>query len=357
MIYIHIPFCRSFCTYCGFYSEVAGEESYGTYADAICAEAAARSAEIRDTAETNTLYIGGGTPSVLPLSVLERIVGAVSPFGPFREFTIEVNPEDIVKKGPEYVSGLLSLGVNRVSMGIQSFDDRVLRWMNRRHNSERALEAVRILREAGVGNMSIDLIFGIADFQESWLPTVRQALDLHPEHISAYQLSVEEGSSLEALIRRGRVKEAPEELCRSQYDLLCRELSAAGYRHYEVSNFAVPGHEAVHNSAYWRRVPYVGLGAGAHSLRGTDVRSWNSATLPVYEPSSEKLSEEDIRVEKIMLGLRTDVGVPEEFLAAVSAQGSLGRLLGEGALVRIGDMVRIPEDRMFVSDEIIRELL
>jgi len=159
------------------------------------------------------------------------------------------------------------------------------------------------------------------------------------------------------MIKKGRLSEAPEELCRRQYELLCRELSAAGFRHYEVSNFALPSHEARHNSAYWRRVPYVGLGAGAHSLRGTDVRSWNSDTIPSYEPSSEKLSDEDIRVEKIMLGLRTDVGVDAAFLEFAAAPGSVSRLLGEGALVRVGDRLRIPEDKMFVSDEIIRELL
>jgi len=365
MIYIHIPFCRSFCTYCGFYSEVAGEEMFRPYADAVRKEAEARADEIRDTVGTDTLYIGGGTPSVLPLSVLSAIVGAVRPFGPFSEFTVEVNPEDIVEKGPEYVSGLMELGVNRISMGVQSFDDCVLKWMNRRHDSARAAEAVRIIRSAGMDNLSIDLIFGIPSLQgqseesadEVWKSTIRQALDLHPEHVSAYQLSVEEGSALESMIRKGRLSEAPEELCRRQYELLCRELSAAGFRHYEVSNFALPGHEARHNSAYWRRVPYVGLGAGAHSLRGTDVRSWNSDTIPSYEPSSEKLSDEDIRVEKIMLGLRTDVGVDAAFLEFAAAPGSVSRLLGEGALVRVGDRLRIPEDKMFVSDEIIRELL
>ena len=281
---------------------------------------------------------------------------------PWSEFTVEVNPEDIVRKGEEYVKGLLALGVNRISMGVQSFDDRILRWMNRRHDSAEAVEAFRILRRCGVGNISIDLIFGLPQLSEAvWTDSLERALDLGPEHISAYQLSIEEGSALEKLIAKGGFTEATEDQCREQYDLLCSKLGEAGYHHYEVSNFSRPGYEAVHNSAYWRRVPYVGLGPGAHSLSAGSVRSWNSEDIHAYSREEEILSPEDIRVERIMLPLRTDAGLPEAELRSLAGDAAVDRLLSEGALVLChperSRRIRIPEDHFFVSDDIISDLI
>lgn len=327
----------------------------------------------------NTLYIGGGTPSVLPLDVLRRIVDAllssrslrrgentVGAQSPFEEFTVEVNPEDIVEKGGEYVRGLLETGVDRVSMGIQSFDDGILRWMNRRHSAAGAVEAFRILRRCGVRNISVDLIFGLSQLADDvWEDTIERALELAPEHISAYQLSIEEGSALAKLVADGRYVEASDEQCRHQYDVLCQTLRQAGYHHYEISNFARPGFEAVHNSAYWSRVPYIGLGPGAHSLTG-DIRSWNSQELPhrspdgslaTYSRTSETLSPEDIRVERIMLSLRTDKGLEAAELYSLTDSTVVDALLSEGALERQGASIRIPESRLFTSDEIIRELI
>lgn len=390
MIYLHVPFCGSFCTYCDFYSEICrSTQVFNEYADAVIAEIRDRQKELemnmsaRDA--VNTLYIGGGTPSVLPLDVLARIVSAVSqterlsvvteqispvtepvevttPTELFDEFTVEVNPEDIVEKGREYVRGLLALGVNRISMGIQSFNDDILRWMNRRHDAARAVEAFRILRGSGVRNISIDLIFGLSQLtDEIWKDTIEKALELAPEHISAYQLSIEEGSALAKMVADGRYVEATDEQCRRLYDILCQSLRLAGYHHYEISNFAKPGFEAVHNSAYWRRVPYVGLGPGAHSLSG-DVRSWNSQELPhrnivTYSRNFETLSPEDIRVERIMLSLRTDKGLEATELYSLADRVIIDTLLNEGALEKSGDRIRIPEDHFFTSDEIIRELI
>lgn len=327
----------------------------------------------------NTLYIGGGTPSALPLDVLRRIVDAllssrslrrgentVGAQSPFEEFTVEVNPEDIVEKGGEYVRGLLETGVDRVSMGIQSFDDGILRWMNRRHSAAGAVEAFRILRRCGVRNISVDLIFGLSQLADDvWEDTIERALELAPEHISAYQLSIEEGSALAKLVADGRYVEASDEQCRHQYDVLCQTLRQAGYHHYEISNFARPGFEAVHNSAYWSRVPYIGLGPGAHSLTG-DIRSWNSQELPhrstdgspaTYSRTSETLSPEDIRVERIMLSLRTDKGLEAAELYSLTDRAVINSLLSEGALEKQGGSIRIPESRLFTSDEIIRELI
>ena len=415
MIYLHVPFCGSFCTYCDFYSEICrSTQAFNEYADAVIAEIRDRQEELSMNMSAhdavNTLYIGGGTPSVLPLDVLSRIVEAVASSGairqaqrplrsvpgsqqsdcclpesaypvaeplppvtgsveetvPFDEFTVEVNPEDIVEKGHEYVHGLLALGVNRISMGIQSFDDGILRWMNRRHDASRAFEAFRILRECGVRNINIDLIFGLSQLtDEVWKDTIEKALKLDPEHISAYQLSIEEGSALAKMVADERYVEASDEQCRHQYDVLCQTLRQAGYHHYEISNFARPGFEAVHNSAYWSRVPYIGLGPGSHSLTG-DTRSWNSQKLPhrspdgspaTYSRTSETLSPEDIRVERIMLSLRTDKGLKATELYSLTDSTVVDALLSEGALEKQDGSIRIPESRLFTSDEIIRELI
>ena len=378
MIYIHVPFCRSFCTYCDFYSEIAckgkEEAAMARWADEVCAEIAARREEIESTLDLDTLYIGGGTPSVLPLSVLRRILDKLEAIrdgqragpcpvkGPrsrhcpsempahsnYTEFTIEVNPEDIIERGPGYVQGLQDLGVTRISMGVQSLDDGILRWMNRRHSADGARKAFRILRDSFVlpCAISIDLITGVPGMTEEILEkTLEEVISWRPEHISAYQLSIEEGSALAKMIEDGRVTELGEEECRAQYELVCRRLAEAGYRHYEISNWALPGHEAAHNSAYWTRHPYAGLGPGAHSLifydaalhprrakgrfRATEKaaripalpvrklplqrRSWNSQQLSGWTSEGENLSPEEIHEEEVMLLARTALGpIPEK---------------------------------------------
>jgi len=390
------------------------------FADALCAEIAFRSKDIAVSLGCgNTLYIGGGTPSVLPLSDIRRILDALESVRPasgeltgnlsaltagsgagqtvksFDEFTIEVNPDDIVSKGAGYVEGLRALGVNRISMGVQSMDDEVLRWMNRRHDAETARKAYRIIRSAGIGDVSIDLIFGysMSFALDRWRRTLDAALDLAgdgtlPGHISAYQLSVEGGSALADLVAAGKYAEAPEELCAEQYEMLCSSLGAAGYHHYEISNFALPGHEAKHNSAYWRHVPYVGLGPAAHSLvpagpySSLPVRRWNKEDVGAYIKaaetgcwsdvvSGEELDEVLIREEKILLSLRTDRGISRNYLEMDgSARSAVEKFLCAGSLVPVSsetleyygfphndDRLRIPENRFFVSDGIISELL
>ena len=385
MVYLHVPFCRSFCTYCGFYSETCSKsrqsELFNEYADAVLTEAEERKEEIRSN-PLRTLYIGGGTPSVLPPDVLRRVVQGIRRVQggtPLREFTIEVNPEDIVEKGDEYVAGLLDLGVTRISMGIQSFDDGILRWMNRRHDSARARKAYSMIRRAAERagkeiEVSIDLIFGVPGLDlQTWERTVSAALSLGkdegfkaPDHISAYQLSIEEGSALEEKIARGECTEASDEDCSRQYRTLCGKLREGGYNHYEISNFAIPGKEAVHNSAYWNRTPYVGLGPGAHSLTirddGQQVRSWNTQVLPArgktYSREMEVLSDEDIRVERIMLGLRTSAGLPADELSLLAGKDALEKQVSAGCLAIGPDgRARIPEERFFVSDEIIGSLV
>lgn len=358
MIYIHVPFCRSFCNYCDFYSEIADTPAMDRFAAEICREIAARKDEMDDTLKT--LYFGGGTPTVLPLPVLTRILLALEEAGaggPYEEFTLESNPEDIIEKGPSYLRNLKALGVNRMSLGVQSFDDGLLRWMNRRHDADRALRAIRAVKEAGFDNVSIDLIFGISLLSdEVWEHTIDTALETGVQHISCYQLTLEGDSKLAEMARKGDYAEASEEQCARQYEILCRKLAGAGFEHYEISNFALPGYRAVHNSGYWARLPYVGLGPSAHSFSGQE-RSWNSDNLTGYVRTREALSAQDAVLETIMLSLRTSEGIDRRFLHENCRKETVEKLLSEGALQRHGARYRIPEERMFTSDEIIRELV
>ena len=371
MLYVHIPFCKSFCTYCGFYSETA--VCYEAFAKALLKEADLRQEELSGTFQTRTLYIGGGTPTVLPLSVLEHIVSHLRNLaGPLEEFTIEANPEDIVDKGAEYAEALLKMGVNRVSMGVQSFDDRVLKWMNRRHDAATAIKAYRILEDAGFDNISIDLIFGFASKDAAqWTRTISQALDISrtgrpPRHISAYQLSIEPDSALEKMVSSGKVVMADEDSCAREYELLCDRLRQAGYNHYEISNFALPGYEAVHNSAYWHHQPYLGLGPGVHSFsisaEGEYSRSWNEPHLKAYIENrpcqSEILTAEQIGMEEVMLSLRTSSGLSSRRIEDLCGASALKRALKSGSLEIIegSSRVRIPEHKFFISDGIIAEL-
>ena len=277
-IYIHIPFCKTRCIYCDFYSTTRSELK-SRYIHALCKELQMRKEYLRGE-PVETVYFGGGTPSQLAEEDFREVFETIRKYYGMehcREITLEANPDDLTE---EYTAMLQQLPFNRISMGIQTFDDATLKLLNRRHDAGNAVKAFHILRESGVRNISIDLIFGISQLtDETWKDTIEKALELSPEHISAYQLSIEEGSALAKMVADGRYVEASEEQCRRQYDILCRCLGRSGYHHYEISNFAKPGFEAVHNSAYWRRAPYIGLGPGAHSLTG-DIRSWNSQELP-----------------------------------------------------------------------------
>ena len=348
MIYIHFPFCKSFCTYCDFYS-VRGKDRMAQYTQSLLREISLRKAFLCQCTSPATLYIGGGTPSLWPVEQLGEAVAAVSAAlregaadygrscgalrrgrdtlalaggaaggggrgglcgapgggggavpgtwdgrgdaGIFAEFTVEVNPDDVTEA---YARALRRLGVNRVSMGVQSFSDRSLRWMARRHSPEGAVEAFRVLRSVGFDNISLDLIFGYdpvawrsgsssdEELMQLWSDDLDAVLRLRPEHISAYQMGIEEGSVLGEMTAAGRYLEPSDELCAAQYALLQQRLAAAGYEQYEVSNFSLPGRRALHNSGYWDRSPYIGLGPGAHSFDGDRRRWWNAPDLDRY---------------------------------------------------------------------------
>ncbi len=384
-IYIHIPFCSQFCTYCNFYSvkQLGLRESFVA---ALCNEINSRTEYFKEIGESRscnedklgssvtTLYIGGGTPSVLTPLQLERIVGAVREtfdLNALEEFTIEVNPNDIT---PGYAACLMRLGVNRVSMGVQSFIDEHLRWMNRRHSAAEGERAYAILRESGIANISLDLIFGYQGLSdEQWEYNIGKVIELVPEHISAYQMSVEPGSALNVQVRKGEYKVPSQEVCGIQYKMLQQRLQQAGYKQYEISNFAREGYCSRHNSSYWRGIPYLGLGPGAHSYNGS-VRSWNNESVKryctnVFIRGKEYLTEADKFNETVMLGLRRTCGfslndLDRSLLAQIEPQ--INYFVRKGLLIKDevdgfgtkkeGCVIRIPQDKLFISDSIIREL-
>lgn len=318
-IYIHIPFCKSRCVYCGFYSTTSLDLRH-SYVDAICRELELRSDYLSEP--VSTVYFGGGTPSVLSVDDLDRIFNAVYKYNKVygnsdgvAEFTIECNPDDITD---EFCSFLSSSPVNRISMGVQSFSDGLLKFARRRHGSSQPKLAVERLRHIGIPNISIDLMFGFPNESlEVWRNDIDKALSLGVEHISAYSLMFEEGTCLYGMLQRGEVKECDEETSLAMFNMLIDRLEAAGYEHYEISNFAKSGFRSQHNSSYWHGVPYLGLGASAHSFNGS-TRQWNIGDVRKYIDSIscgnipaeiEVLTKDNSYDDMIITGLRTVEGV------------------------------------------------
>ncbi len=305
-----------------------------------------------------TIYIGGGTPSTLEAKDIERILQAIGT-EEAKEITMELNPGDATET---YLHEIREAGINRLSMGIQSFDDRLLRLIGRRHNARQAIEAVQMAQQAGLDNLSIDLMYALpTQSMEQWKADIDQALRLGVQHISSYGLMYEEGTTLTRQLEQGQIEAIDEEVENAMYDTLCEQLQQAGFVHYEVSNFALPGYEAKHNSSYWNGTPYIGIGAGAHSYVG-NVRSWNPDNLDTYirgikdgtlVRESETLTEKDLYNERIMLGLRTCQGVPCEQI-----QKETDTML-EAGLIRKTEMNRIvvTQEGLHLLNRIIEALM
>ena len=279
-IYIHIPFCKRRCIYCDFFSTTRSEEK-PTYVRALCQELAIRKDYLEDE-EIETIYLGGGTPSQLTEEELNEIFTSLYNIYKVKEdaeITLEANPDDLT---PEYVSMLRRLPVNRISMGIQTFQEETLKLLHRRHSARQAIEAFHRCREAGFRNISIDLMYGLpGETLETWEQDLQQTIELHPEHISAYHLIYEECTELWKLKEQHQVEEADEELSVTLFSTLINELTNAGYQHYEISNFCLPELHSRHNSSYWTGKKYLGCGPSAHSFNGIS-RQWNVASLSKY---------------------------------------------------------------------------
>lgn len=369
-IYIHIPFCKSRCIYCSFYSTTL-LDLRKKYINAVCREMELRKNYIREP--FSTIYLGGGTPSLLDEAELTKLflyINNVYDVDRNAEITMECNPDDIT---PEFTNMLSRLPINRVSMGAQTFADSRLRLLHRRHNSDEVKHAVKLLREAGIKNISIDLMFGFPDESLSqWKEDISAALALNVEHISAYSLMYEEDTPLWKMLDTGKVKEIDEELSLTMFKELVCQLTDAGYEHYEISNFARPGYRSRHNSSYWHQVPYIGLGAAAHSF-DLNSRQWNVADLKLYieeinngiiPMEREELDNDTTFNDIITTALRTSGGINLNALETRLGKryrntliSAAGKHIEQGLLEIRHDRLRLTAEGIFISDMVMSDLM
>lgn len=369
-IYIHIPFCKSRCIYCGFYSTTL-LDLRKKYINAVCREMELRKNYIREP--FSTIYLGGGTPSLLDEAELTKLflyINNVYDVDRNAEITMECNPDDIT---PEFTNMLNRLPINRVSMGAQTFADSRLRLLHRRHNSDEVKHAVKLLREAGIKNISIDLMFGFPDESLSqWKEDISAALALNVEHISAYSLMYEEDTPLWKMLDTGKVKEIDEELSLTMFKELVCQLTDAGYEHYEISNFARLGYRSRHNSSYWHQVPYIGLGAAAHSF-DLNSRQWNVADLKLYieeinngiiPMEREELDNDTTFNDIITTALRTSDGIDLNAMETRLGKryrntliSAAGKHIEQGLLEIRHDRLRLTSEGIFISDMVMSDLM
>ncbi len=364
MVYVHVPFCNGRCIYCGFYSTTMFDLR-DRYVDALTKEYSLRGDYLKG-APIRTIYVGGGTPSVLTHAQMRRLFSALPTRGTdVVEVTMECNPDDVTK---ELVEVMRECGVTRVSMGVQSFNDEVLRFLHRRHTGEEACRAVETLREGGVDNVSIDLMFGLpGQTLKDWHVDLERAVGLGVDHISAYSLTFEEGTPLYRMLGRGEVEEADEELSRRMYYDLIDRLEASGYEQYEISNFARKGRRAIHNSNYWRDVAYMGLGAAAHSF-DHDSRQWNVSDVEKYVESIERgelpFEREELSPtmrynDMVLTQLRTREGIDlkGEFANKDYLLGEAQVFLDKGWLVLEDNHLRLTREALYTSDMVLANLV
>jgi len=382
-VYVHVPFCLTRCHYCDFVTYTGMEGLRRPYAAALLREAEVAAAGLGPEPPTVTsVFVGGGTPTLLPPGdlalVLDRLRGLL-PFAPGAEVTVEANPETV---DPAVAEGLAAAGATRVSMGAQSFDDRVLGALGRPHGAAQTGRAVAALRAAGIEAVNLDLIFGCPhEDAASWAATLAAAVGLAPEHVSAYALTIEPATKFGRLVAGGRMAAPDEDLLADRYEATCAALAATGYRHYEVSNWArddraprpgagiarLPARASRHNLTYWRRGAYLGLGAGAHEFTG-GVRRWNVPAVPEYlaavtagrRPTGgeERLSAAEAAFELLALRLRTADGLDpaEAARLGVDPEGPAVAELRAAGLLAAGGRVALTEKGMFLHGEVVSRL-
>ena len=372
-VYVHIPFCRSKCQYCDFASYAGREEMREAYVDALGTEMLVRGQEMAlKHGRPETVYVGGGTPTALNVEQLSSVVALIkSVFGTAAEFTMEVNPGtvdgDLLKKLHEW-------GVNRLSIGIQSFDNNLLKRLGRIHTAEQAEEAVKLARAAGFDNLSLDLMYGLpGQTMEDLQKSVKKALSLQPEHISIYGLQVEEGTPFYRDQQAGRLNLPESDVTDDMYDYLTEYLPEQGYRRYEISNYAKPGKESRHNLSYWQDVPYLGLGAAAHSYMD-GMRLENVADLDEYIStiksgrlplrSEEDPSEQHHMEEFAFLALRTAKGIDKKKFKDTfgkelrSVYGKkINRLVRQGLLKETKKNIALTKEGAKIGNQVFAEFL
>ncbi len=366
-IYLHIPFCKRLCGYCDFFKSVK-LQALDSVVDAIAFELL----EQRDYLggePIRTIYFGGGTPSLLSAARIEELLGVIAQnynLDELEEVTLEANPDDL---NYDYLVALRRAGVNRLSIGVQSFDDDLLGLMNRRHTSAAAIDAIKMAQSVGFDNITIDLIFGVDGFGEEVLRrSLATALSLGVQHISAYHLTIEEGTLFARRVANGQMRVVDESVSESEYKLIDDELTAFGFEHYEVSNYALPSFRSKHNSSYWQGVHYLGVGAGAHSFNGA-ARRIVVDSIEQYIAGGEgryrveELSDEDHYNEYVMTRLRCAEGVELDELKGrfgvdkfAYFEKNILPWISDGKLRNQSGRVYIPTHHFLVSDLIIESL-
>ena len=377
-IYIHFPFCLKKCLYCDFDSSASSKLKPRDYLALLLREMELRQASLAEPVSAATLYLGGGTPSLMEPELVGSLIEAVArrfALRPDAEVTLEANPGTIT---PEKLAGYLAAGVNRLSLGIQSFEDRLLARLGRVHTAKEALLAFEAARRAGFDNLNIDLMHSLpGQSLTQWRTALRRAIALSPEHVSAYALSVEQGTPFARQLAAGELALPGEELAAQMFEATGELLGEAGYGHYEISNFARPGRASRHNSAYWSRRSYLGFGAGAHSLWNRDGlgRRWkNAADLECYrqsvaggaipEQDAEELTLEEAVSESFFLGLRMLEGLDLARLEELYGRAALTRPLAEaarleasGALLREGSRIRLAPGMVILANSVFSRFL
>ena len=372
-VYVHVPFCRMLCTYCDFVKYRGMDEWYARYATVLLREASTWQGQLRGRRGIS-LFFGGGTPSVLGIPALRTLrqhLAALFELDDHADYCLEANPEDV---DAAFAAGLAEAGFSRVSVGLQTFDDALLRRLGRLHTGSQGLAAVRLLLETGIASVSGDLIFGLpGQSPANWCDTLERAIDLGLHHLSCYALTVEPTTPMGRQVGRRRLTLPDDDAAADMYDEAVERLASAGYRHYEVSNWSRPGHASRHNSLYWHGNDYVGLGAGAVGCLARR-RWWNQRRVEAYcaavETSGAAVAEEELLTplqraeELLLLGLRTDTGLSlNQFRRVIGiglehlAGAALAEALADGLVIFDDNFLRVPEQHWGVLHSIIARLL
>ena len=368
-IYIHIPYCKQACHYCDFHFSTS-MKTKNEMIDCIVKEMDIRKSEF--SKKIDSVYIGGGTPSVMTNLELETIFNGLEKkisISDIKEITIEINPEDLINEKLEFYN---EIGINRLSIGIQSMNNNILKWMNRSHNKNQIINGLNTVKEIGYENISLDFIYGtpknlIRDIKDELL----EILKFNPTHLSCYHLTIEDGTYFGHLEKKRKIKRIEDDVSQKEFQWISEKLKSKNYQHYEISNFALQGKQSFHNSNYWNQSSYIGLGPGAHSFRNS-TRRWNisnnrlyikniKAGVPYFE--QEVLSPYDLVNEKIMLGLRTLNGLDKNYIFSIVPQSikdeiesKLNTFLKDEILISTNNIISMNPEKWLLSEYVSREL-
>ena len=368
-IYIHIPYCKQACHYCDFHFSTS-MKTMNEMIDCIVKEMDIRESEF--SKKIDSLYIGGGTPSLMTNLELETIFNGLEKkmsIGDIKEITIEINPEDLISEKLDFYK---EIGINRLSIGIQSINNNILKWMNRSHDTNQVINGLNNVKDVGFENISLDFIYGTPkNLTRDYKNELLEILKFNPTHLSCYHLTIEDGTFFGHLEKKRKIKRVEDDVSQQEFRWISEKLKSKNYQHYEISNFALQGKQSFHNSNYWNQSSYIGLGPGAHSFRNS-TRRWNisnnrlyikniKAGVPYFE--QEVLSPYDLVNEKIMLGLRTLNGLDKNYIFSIVPQSikdeidsKLNTFLKDGILISTNNIISMNPEKWLLSEYVSREL-